>query len=185
MPPKAANMMMKKKSTDIIGRRRDYMLSPLLSLIPSNLCTQIQKSILMIVISQVLQKELDPENCDEFNVFVKSHKRKRGLGDYPHEDTKDVCEKVIERVEELKIQLQNVDPATKAHRLKLSAVLDEVAGKHHGGYERGYGAGYKGRTMDEGCEVMDGEGENILDRISWEETKHWERLDERRTRLDN
>ncbi|ONK75546.1 uncharacterized protein A4U43_C03F18030 [Asparagus officinalis] len=92
-------------------------------------------------------KELDPENCDEFDLFVKSHKRKRGLGDYPHEDTKDVCEKVIERVEELKIQLQNADPATKAHRLKLSAILDEVAGKHHGGYERGYGAGYKGRTI--------------------------------------
>ncbi|ONK76399.1 uncharacterized protein A4U43_C03F27270 [Asparagus officinalis] len=92
-------------------------------------------------------KELDPKNCDEFDVFVKSHKRKRGLGDYPHEDTKDVCEKVIERVEELKIQLQNVDPVIKARRLKLSVVLDEIAGKHHMGYERGYGPGYKGKTM--------------------------------------
>ncbi|ONK61523.1 uncharacterized protein A4U43_C08F30840 [Asparagus officinalis] len=55
--------------------------------------------------------------------------------------------RLFERVEELKIQLQNADPATKARRLKLSAILDEVAGKHHGGYERGYCAGYRGRTM--------------------------------------
>ncbi|ONK80396.1 uncharacterized protein A4U43_C01F17200 [Asparagus officinalis] len=98
-------------------------------------------------VMELIKKELDPENYDEFDVFVKSHKRKRGLEDYPHEDTKDVCEKVIERAEELKIQLQNADPATKAHRLKLLGFLDEVARKNHKGYERGYGAGYKGRTM--------------------------------------
>ncbi|ONK67865.1 uncharacterized protein A4U43_C05F4610 [Asparagus officinalis] len=39
--------------------------------------------------------------------------------------------------------------------------------------------------QDEGCQAMDDEGENILDRISWKESKHWERLDEGRTRLDN
>ncbi|ONK66985.1 uncharacterized protein A4U43_C06F14270 [Asparagus officinalis] len=60
-----------------------------------------------------------------------------------------VQEKVIKRIEELRVQLQDVDPVTKAHQLKLSTVLDEVAGKHHGGYERGYGIGYKGRTTSQ------------------------------------
>ncbi|ONK76402.1 uncharacterized protein A4U43_C03F27300 [Asparagus officinalis] len=91
-------------------------------------------------------KELDPENYDEFDIFIKCHKKKMGLGDYPHEKTQDVCEKVIKRIEEVRVQLQDVDPVTKAQRLKLSTVLDEVAGKHHGGYERGYGIGYEGRT---------------------------------------
>ncbi|ONK75607.1 uncharacterized protein A4U43_C03F18670 [Asparagus officinalis] len=91
------------------------------------------------------EEELDPENYDEFDIFIKCHKKKMGLGDYPHKKTQDVC--VIKRIEELRVQLQDVDLLKKAHQLKLSTVLDEVAGKHHGGYERGYGIGYKGRTM--------------------------------------
>ncbi|ONK68284.1 uncharacterized protein A4U43_C05F9650 [Asparagus officinalis] len=54
---------------------------------------------------------------------------------------------VIKRIEELRVELQDADPLTKDHQLTLSSVLDEVAGKRHGGYERGYGTGYKGRTM--------------------------------------
>ncbi|ONK72297.1 uncharacterized protein A4U43_C04F17870 [Asparagus officinalis] len=92
-------------------------------------------------------KELDPKNYDEFDIFIKCHKKKMGLGDYPHNKTQDVCEKVIKRIEELRVQLQDVDPLTKAHQLKLSTIIDEVAEKHHEGYERGYGIGYKGRTM--------------------------------------
>ncbi|ONK76371.1 uncharacterized protein A4U43_C03F26990 [Asparagus officinalis] len=92
-------------------------------------------------------KELDPENFDEFDIFIMSNKKKMGLGDYPHNETQDVCEKVIKRIEELRVQLHDADPLTKAHQLKLSIVLDEVAGKHHGGYERGHGTGYKGRIM--------------------------------------
>ncbi|ONK60856.1 uncharacterized protein A4U43_C08F23430, partial [Asparagus officinalis] len=52
--------------------------------------------------------------------------------------TKQRWEKVIKRIEELRVQLQDADPLTKVHQLKLSTVLDEVAGKIHGGYERGY-----------------------------------------------